>query len=54
MVGISDSDNDQKEVQRGPEVLPDQFAIDQETWCQGWESVCWGVLGIPLLENKTY
>ena len=19
---------------------------------QGWESVCWGVLGIPLLENK--
>ena len=21
---------------------------------QGWESVCWGVLGIPLLENEKY
>ena len=21
-------------------------------WVQSWESVCWGVLGIPLLENK--
>ena len=26
--------------------------LDHPGRVQGWESVCWGVLGIPLLENK--